>query len=264
MEERRPLLVRRLRRGHWVALDVAAAVLLTAAFIVSALADGRAQAVPVIAAALLPLSVRRVWPVPVLGVTLAATVASPALGWGEPYVAVAVAAHAVALLEPRRTATAGLLAALGGIMAAFALAGQPWPQVVSATSFGWLLTGLAWTVGLATREQRAHAAKAAAHAARRAIEEERLRIARDLHDVVAHSMSVISVRAAIANHVAGTRPEEAGEALTLIEGVSRSALADMRHLLGLLRRDADRGPARGPADLASLPGLAAQAGALIV
>ena len=86
--------------------------------------------------------------------------------------------------------------------------------------------------------------------------EERLRIARELHDVIAHSMSVIAVQSAVGNHVMDTQPAEARQALAAIEATSRSALTEMRRLLGVLRQEGEpRGslaPAPGLADLASL------------
>ncbi|GII96792.1 two-component sensor histidine kinase [Sinosporangium siamense] len=252
------MIIRRLRPSHWLAVDAVAALLLAAAFgLASWLAEGGrwSPALAVVLVATLPLAVRRHLPLPVLALTLAAAVTAPALGWDEPYVAVAVAAHAVALLEPRRVAAVALAGSLVATAAGFAVA--DWTRMPGETLFGWLLIALAWTVGLATREQRAYAARAAALAARRAIEQERLRIARDLHDVIAHSLSVISSRAGIAAHLAPERPEEAERALTLIGEISRSARADIRHLLGHLREPGT--PAPEPLSLEALPDLAARA-----
>ena len=83
--------------------------------------------------------------------------------------------------------------------------------------------------------------------ARRAVAEERLRIAREMHDVVAHSMSVVAVQAASGRLVVDTDPERARQALVAIEQTSRSALDEMRRLLGVLRRDDAGGAAREPA-----------------
>jgi signal transduction histidine kinase len=120
---------------------------------------------------------------------------------------------------------------------------------------GLLLAG-AWMAGYPVRLQRAYSAglreQAAEQAARRAREqlaearrassEVRLRIARELHDVVAHSMSVIAVQAGVASYVASARPEEAVRALSSIEETSRAALGEMRALLGMLRRRGGNGP----------------------
>jgi signal transduction histidine kinase len=96
------------------------------------------------------------------------------------------------------------------------------------------------------------------------VAEERLRIARELHDVIAHSMSVIAVQSAVGNHVIDAQPAEARQALAAIEATSRSALTEMRRLLGVLRQEGEpRGsltPAPGLADLASLVGQVQDAG----
>lgn len=257
MVERRPLIVRRLRPGHWVAVDAVAAVVLATAFGAAAWLAAQYATIPLIAVACLPLAVRRLWPVPVFLVVLAATAVAPLTGWAEAYPVLAVALHAVALLEPRRPAAVALSAALTLTAAGQAVASASWASALSACGFAWLVLGLAWTVGVAVREQRAHAARAVVQSAQAAATAERLRMAREVHDIVAHSMSLISMRAGIANHVADTHPAEAREALTLIEDTSRNAQADLRRLLGLLRDDpADRETSYG---LAALPGLVAGA-----
>ena len=133
---------------------------------------------------------------------------------------------------------------------------------------------VAWLIGRNLRHRRARWAELQARAerlerereeeARRAVTEERLRIARELHDVIAHSMSVIAVQSAVGNHVIDTQPAEARQALAAIEATSRSALTEMRRLLGVLRQEGEpRGslaPAPGLADLASLVGQVQDAG----
>jgi signal transduction histidine kinase len=95
--------------------------------------------------------------------------------------------------------------------------------------------------------------------ARRAVVDERLRIARELHDVVAHSMSVIAVQAGVGHHVLDTQPEEARRALAAIETTSRAALTEMRRLLGVLREEGQTRAALSPAPgLADLPLLLSQ------
>jgi len=108
----------------------------------------------------------------------------------------------------------------------------------------------AWMIGVAVRQQRAYTAGLREQAdrrvqaqladGRRAATEERLRIARELHDVVAHSRSLIAVQAGVGHYVAGARPEEAERALASIEGISRDALREMRRLLGVSRHDGHR------------------------
>ena len=129
-----------------------------------------------------------------------------------------------------------------------------------------IFVGAAWLAGWTLRRRRARWAELQARTerlerereeeARRAVTEERLRIARELHDVIAHSMSVIAVQSAVGNHVIDTQPADARQALAAIEATSRSALTEMRRLLGVLRQEGEpRGsltPAPGLADLSSL------------
>src|SRR5262249_49097880 len=98
--------------------------------------------------------------------------------------------------------------------------------------------------------------------ARRAVLEERARIARELHDVVAHHLSLIAVRAETAPYRLTGLPESAQAEFGSLSGVAREALAEMRRLLGVLRHDepADRAPPPGLADLPALVETARQAG----
>jgi signal transduction histidine kinase len=100
-----------------------------------------------------------------------------------------------------------------------------------------------------------------AHAA---VVDERLRISRELHDVIGHSMSLIAVKATVANHVADARPEEARAALTAIEQTSRTTLTEIRRVLGMLRANGDPHealiPSRGLSGLTELADRARSAG----
>ncbi|MCC6338548.1 MAG: sensor histidine kinase [Acidimicrobiia bacterium] len=94
--------------------------------------------------------------------------------------------------------------------------------------------------------------------ARRAVADERLDIARELHDVVAHSMGVIAVQASMGEHVIDAEPEQARSALHAISGVSRSALTEIRRMLAVLRDSSDGGgaaPPLGSTAYAPAPGL---------
>ncbi|MBG0831683.1 sensor histidine kinase [Planomonospora sp. ID67723] len=97
-----------------------------------------------------------------------------------------------------------------------------------------------------------------------AVSDERRRIARELHDVIGHSMSLIAVKATVANHLAEARPQEVRAALAVIEQTSRSTLAEIHRVLDLLRSDGDprqdRLPAPGMADLPELAVHARSAG----
>jgi signal transduction histidine kinase len=245
----------RLRREHLIALDAVAAATATVVFVATALGRHHGSAAwawcLLAAAAALPVAGVRVRPRAVFGILLAAV-----LAWGlldlvrAPFVAVAYAMFHFSAVTPRprsvRLVTAALLSL--GALGLLTVAGSPrgaagwWagrPQLLAV--FLVVLAG-AWTVGQIARDRRILVVRAAEQAAERAVAEERLRIARELHDSVAHSMGVIAIKAAVAVHVAEKRPEELRGALQAIEITSKGALAEMRHLLGVLRSRDGRGP----------------------
>jgi signal transduction histidine kinase len=151
---------------------------------------------------------------------------------GLPVASLLPAAFALYLVGATRsgrrvpTVAIGVVSGLGLLLGM--LAGSPTPvqDWVGTLLVGLAAMGGAWTVGQAVRERRAYAARSAGQLAGRAVSEERLRIARELHDVVAHSMGIITVKAAVANHVLRTRPEEVTDALRVIETTSRDALTE--------------------------------------
>jgi len=100
--------------------------------------------------------------------------------------------------------------------------------------------------------------------AQRRVEQERLRIARDLHDVVAHTLTTINVQAAVAGHLIDDEPEHARGALELIENASRDAIAELRAVLGVMRDrehpDAPRAPAPAVDDIVDLVARARESG----
>jgi signal transduction histidine kinase len=94
---------------------------------------------------------------------------------------------------------------------------------------------------------------------RQAVAAERLRIARELHDVVSHAMTVVAVQAGVANHVRDERPDLAAAAMAAVETVARSALVEMRYLLDVLREPEEPAGSLQPVPgLAGLPALVAQ------
>lgn len=246
----------------WIALLTANATLNTAL----GLSSGAVVAVWLVALAIgIPLAVRRRRPIPVLGVVLASAIVAVLLGMSVAItgLAVALALYPVALSVGRRGSAVVLGVALLGVTLAAVLAAtvlDPHFLVVaqntesfhadllSSLSSSWITIGAGWTLGRSIRASRAYAGQVAEHREQTAVSEERLRIAREMHDVVAHSMSVIVMKAAVANHVYDTRPEESQEALGIIESVSRAALADIQRVLGTLR-------SAGEAHLAPSPGL---------
>ncbi|MYX97065.1 sensor histidine kinase [Streptomyces sp. SID486] len=110
--------------------------------------------------------------------------------------------------------------------------------------------------GLLSRERREHAVALRAQEVAEAVTAERLRIARELHDMVAHSIGIVAIQAGVGSRVIKTQPAEAREALRAIEATSRETLAGLRRTLVSLRQ-ADRGPATSQqSPLAPTPGLA--------
>jgi signal transduction histidine kinase len=208
----------------------------------------------------LPLAARRRFPGTVLAICVASGLAIAALGL-PPIVlglAILVAVYSVAAYGDRWVSLAGLAAAaLGSAAVQLTPGGFQAPTVVS----NGLIIGAAWLLGhfvgvrrrYITRleERTAELERARAELARRAVTEERLRLARELHDVVAHCISMIAVQSGVGAHVADTQPEEAAKALAAIEATSRAALTELRRLLGVLRQDSEP-----QGDLAPVPGLA--------
>ncbi|GAA4047254.1 sensor histidine kinase [Nonomuraea soli] len=253
MTEVRPFFARRLSRTQLVGLDLLVAVVLTMAFL-------PATDRPVLGALLaLPLAVRRVWPRTVFWLVLAVAVVAVAMGAvGYAYLAPAYALYAVASTggESRWASTVTVSAVGVGLLAFLAVAGAV-PEGGSARTAVDIMFGLAalagaWSVGRAVHERRTYAARDAARAAEQAVADERLRIARELHDVVTHSMGLIAVKAGVANHVLDRRPEQAREALAVIETTSRGSLNEMRLLLGVLRAEPSRHPMPGISGLGEL------------
>jgi signal transduction histidine kinase len=214
------------------------------------------------AAVALPLCVRRLWPMPVFLVVLALTFAVLPFGLAPTsLLAAAYAVFSVAVTQRRPLRRSGTL--VGGISAAGAagltLTGARNYQggtEVTQIALGIVALGATWAVGAAIRERREAIRGAIEQAAERARVEERLRVARDVHDVATHSIGLIAVKAGIANYVLLSHPEEARDALTVIEQVSRTALRDMRTTLKVLRAgQPNPGDLRPGPCLADLPAL---------
>ena len=223
----------------------------------------------------LPLAVRRRWPLAVLVWALATGAAFAAVGPSLVPLSftILIYVYTAAAHCPRRVSLAGLAATE-------ALLGVVWlarPRSIGDAGtliIDGLLMVAAWWLGDGTRrrleavaaaqQRAAELERAREELARRAVTEERLRIARELHDVVAHSMSIIAVQSGVGVHVLDSQPEEARKALVAVEATSRQALVEMRRLLGVLRQEAEpRGslaPAPGLAELEALTAEVARAG----
>jgi signal transduction histidine kinase len=210
--------------------------------------------------------VRRRHPVAVLGVTYATAFAYWLVGYGRGplFPALIVALITTVFAGHRRAAIAGLLAGFVGFLWLGPLVGQySWPPLDGVLGLAaWLLVLFAAAEALRVRQVRAaERAQVRAAEARRAVSEERLRIARELHDVLAHNISLINVQAGTALHRAERSAERAYDALGIIKRVSQDTLIEMRSLLGALR-EVDEAAPRAPAPtLAHLDDLVASAAA---
>jgi signal transduction histidine kinase len=211
---------------------------------------------------------RNRFPLTVLAISTAGVLGYTLLGYvnGAALIAPAVAVYAVATNLPVKQALAASAAALAVLWPATA-ALNPFdsttggPVVVIPVLFAATCLG-----GIAVSNRRAFVASIQARAddeARRRIDEERLRIARELHDVVAHTMSTINVQASAAAIVLKDRPDAAAEALAAIRMASKNGLRELRAILNVLRQadDADpTAPVPGLAQLDALIAGASQAG----
>jgi len=235
---------RLLRRLSYRWLLGAVVVLLLAVNVGWAANHSPAVTVPLSVAATLSLLALPRFPVAVLGIQIGyMVIADIGFGSANPF-GLWVALCAVAAVRPRRVSLWGAFAALLGVLAS--------REVTSAgaTVAGVLSVGVAWVLGDTIRARRTWQRQEREESRRLAAAEEQARIARELHDVVAHSVSVMVVQAAAANDVFESRPDEARKALGSIEETGRAALAELRRLLGVVRTPA--------ADaLAPQPGLAA-------
>jgi signal transduction histidine kinase len=203
----------------------------------------------------------RRWPLPVLGVVTALAVAPMALGATSlaASLALGLAGYLAAVGLPRRSSIRAVLAAAGVLGAALAFAGLTngsAPLAVQGVE-DFLPLAAAWFIGdsvaarrrymagLAEQAERERAAEA--ERARQELREERVRIARELHDVVAHTLAVITVQAGVGRRLMAKRPEEASTALESIELIGRTAQDELRVVLGLLREEKNEAAALAPA-----------------
>jgi len=119
-----------------------------------------------------------------------------------------------------------------------------------------VVTIMAWLIGLSIRHAQGRAERRRAQAAAQTALAERLRIARELHDIVAHSIGIIAIQAGAGHRVFDARPAEARDALAAIEATSRETLAGLRRMMTGLRL-AESAPGPGQAPMSPAPGLAA-------
>ncbi|GAA0649170.1 histidine kinase [Streptomyces thermocarboxydovorans] len=196
------------------------------------------------------LVLRRRAPRTVLAVTSAFSLTESVTGDPRAPVAMSavIALYTVAATTDRPTTwRVGLLTMTVLTGTAMAAGPLPWYAQENLALFAW--TGIGATAGDAVRSRRAfvqaireraeRAERTREEEARRRVAEERLRIARDLHDVVAHHIALVNVQAGVAAHVMDRRPDQAKEALSHVREASRTALGELRATVGLLRQSGD-------------------------
>lgn len=210
-----------------------------------------AISIPLIVLQSMPIAWRRRNPMKVLYVTGTAITIYSLLGYHDSSsgLGIFVAFYTVAAHEPRRRATIAAAITATGILISFAAYAAldsmtGWTSSLTAT---YLSFGLAWLIGDNLRVRRAYTRELENRAAElereredkaaQAVAEERARIARELHDVVAHYVSVMVVQAAGARRIVDKDPQAAKVALEAVEMAGRTALAEMRRMLEVLRAD---------------------------
>jgi signal transduction histidine kinase len=266
------LLSRRLSRGQLVAFDGVLATATALFCAVAAIEPPPASSagwhepgwVSAAAGVLLavPVVLRRRWPVPATGAallfaaTVLITVVVPFYAAVAPATVVGLVLYTVGAEESRRRSIATVVVSV--VVLAVVLTYES-RQAFGPVLVAWVL-GACWTVGRTIRERRAFAARSVEQATATAVDQERLRIARDLHDIVSHSMSMIAVKATVADHVADTNPQEMRAALQVISATSRDTLVELRRALGILRAETVLTPAPGLAELAGLAAATRSAG----
>ena len=271
----RPPLTKRLSPRHWAALDYVVGVVF-GLILLASIRKGVVRAfenpyafVPyrpssfawplalfLAMMAVMAVGMRRRRPAFMLGVLLAGSVVvttliGPENGALTYFLPVAYVLYLVAATYEHRQAAVRVLIAVFATLLADAV-------LIHLTGGGFIPSGslvsaalcviIAWFTGYIVRQRRRYAVRLQDEAASKAVAEERLRIARELHDVVAHSMSVIAVQAGYGQYVIDSQPTDARNALGAIQATSREALDEMRRMLGALRQaDESDLAARNPA-----------------
>src|SRR6185437_4471509 len=259
----RPPLTKRLRPRQWAALDYLVGGIF-GLILLATVRHGVVQAIEspygfavyrplaltwplamfLIVMAVVAVGMRRRRPVFMLGILLAGSVVvtsltGPEVGTLAYFLPVAYVLYLVAATyEHRQAAVRVLVAVFATLLTNGVLIPATGGDIVPSGSAvpAALVVSIAWFTGYIVRQRRRYAVRLQDEAASKAVAEERLRIARELHDVVAHSMSVIAVQAGYGQYVIDTQPADARDALGAIQATSREALDEMRRMLGALRQ----------------------------
>ena len=217
----------------------------------------------------LPLAVRRRWPFAVFAVTATATIAHASLAGDSlsSSLGALFALYPLADLRERRVSAAAAVA-LGVAFVTIVAIKAGIPASLGSIVQTQLAVWVSWLLGTWARERRAYigtveeraerAEREREERAERAVEQERTRIARELHDVVTHHVSVIVIQAGAAARALGRRPDDAATSIRAIDTAGRQALTDMRRMLGILAPPAtaeDAAGRSGDERLEPMPGL---------
>jgi signal transduction histidine kinase len=208
----------------------------------------------------LPLVVRRRYPLAAFWVVIGATLlfhhgAATDDTTVYTFVSCLIAAYSAAMYSPYRDLSVASLVAGAGLIAGFHTSNVPRITPGFVPFLVLFPAGLAantihtWKQRMRVLEEEREAATSVA------VERERSRIARELHDVVTHNVSVMVIQAGAARKVMDTAPDQSRQALLAVEAGGRAAMAELRHVMGLLTMTADGPDPAATADLAPQPGL---------
>ncbi len=248
--------------------DVALAAALTAWMVGETVAVHLHPAVaviPLMVAAGAAVAWRRIYPIAVMLVVVTSMVVQVALGMSmhtavSPVAAMLVVSWSLGAYEERRRAILALIILVCGIWLAMAVDVMRGTDSYSGTDYPWIAGLMAFPGALGivfgARTRSLHAAEARARGLelerREAVVAERERIARELHDVISHSVSVMTVQAGAAEEMLRVQPERAVDPVRAVQETGRQALVEMKRLVGVLRKEDEeigRAPQPGVADL---------------
>ena len=267
--------------GHTLVVDVLPAVAVSAVMVQGSGPAARGQVPPrrpldLLAWALMGVAAavllgRRRWPLGVLAVTAAASVVYLVLEYpyGPILLAMTVATYSVAVRFPPTPSLVACGVTLLIVVVPDMLAVDPARLLVEAPLLLAVLSGLllpSWAIGTVVRLGQEAERRARQDDTHRRVYEERLRIAREVHDVVGHSLAVINLQAGVALHVVGRRPDQAEVALAAIKRSSKEALEELRGTLAVFRQpepasaDGTRRPTPGLGQLDALVAAMAEGG----
>ncbi|SBT53169.1 sensor histidine kinase [Micromonospora auratinigra] len=217
--------------------------------------DVHPVAYPLVVVAALAVAVRRRWPLVTLAVVTAACTAYLILGlpYGPILLSFFVAVYSTAAYRPLRAAAVANGVALLVLLTHVVVGVRPPGLLGLNAAAAWVVVPFA--VGATVRLNRESAARNRTDEARRLADAERLRVAREVHDVVGHGLAAIHLQAEVALHLLARKPEQAEAALTAISRTSKEALDELRVTLTVVRRDEpadERTPVPGLAQLPQL------------